>query len=220
MTIGYTPTLLFNHSPLEDLELKNLDLYPTNFSASISDGTLEWSNVNFQSEGPRGSRVWQFRGSGFSGNKSVAITYSVETTEQFQFDANATLSGILTTSKTPYAITLSESNTNFSYSRNNQLIIIIFKITVDSALEYFDYNLFKSDEGFEICVCNIFGLNCCGNGCCSKKVVCCNGGCCPKGYICSNGGCCQSGYTYSNGGCCRDGYFNCNGTCIGNGSPC
>jgi len=193
MTIGYAPTLLFNHSPLQNLELKNLDLYPTNFSATISDGTLEWSNVNFQSTGTQGSRTWQFRGSGFSGSKSATITYSVETNEKFYYDANAPISGTLTTSQSPYAIALSKSNTNFYYSRNVEYFIIFIAITLESPLGYFDYNLFQADSRCTGC---FFELSlCCDNQCCGGLTSlggykCCGSTCCKEVQTCSPGGYC------------------------------
>ena len=42
---------LFNNSPLKNLELNNLALYPQSYDVSPSCGSLQWANVNFQDSG-------------------------------------------------------------------------------------------------------------------------------------------------------------------------
>jgi hypothetical protein len=51
-------TALFNHSQLKDLTLKNLAIYPSNYTTQ--GVSLNWANVNFQPIGDTKKRVWQF----------------------------------------------------------------------------------------------------------------------------------------------------------------
>jgi hypothetical protein len=62
-----TTSVLFNHSQLRDMTLKNLSQYPYNLSTTASsDTTIYWANVNFQEFGAANERVWQFQGSGIT----------------------------------------------------------------------------------------------------------------------------------------------------------
>jgi hypothetical protein len=44
--------LLFIHSQLQDLQLKNFAIYPSDYSI-LSDTTIYWANINFQPIGDR-----------------------------------------------------------------------------------------------------------------------------------------------------------------------
>jgi hypothetical protein len=66
MTLSKSQALLFTHSQLQNLSLKNLALYPSTFSTTAPlDTTIYWANVNFQEFGDANERVWQFMGSGW-----------------------------------------------------------------------------------------------------------------------------------------------------------
>ena len=59
------PAVLYNNSQLKNLKLKNLALYPSDFTTEASqDATLNWANLNFQPIGEPNKRVWQLQGSG------------------------------------------------------------------------------------------------------------------------------------------------------------
>jgi hypothetical protein len=52
-------TALYNHSQLQDLQLKNLAIYPSNYTTQTSQSvSLNWANVNFQPIAESGKRVW------------------------------------------------------------------------------------------------------------------------------------------------------------------
>ena len=54
------PAVLYNNSQLKNLTLKNLAIYPSNFTTEASQGaTLNWANLNFQPIGEPNKRVWR-----------------------------------------------------------------------------------------------------------------------------------------------------------------
>jgi hypothetical protein len=115
-------TALWNHSQLQNLLLKNLAIYPSDFTTSISDGsTLYWSNINFMPIGDPGYRVWEFSGSGYSYSKSVEINYVIASSYSIGFEGP--VSGTITTEN---GGVLNEANSIIqNYLKNNEIIISI-----------------------------------------------------------------------------------------------
>lgn len=98
---------LFNNSQLNNLELKNLALFPSNFTVSVSSGILNWANINFQ-EFDKNERIWELSGSGFNNQNYVFITYIIET--PFIINFNTEISGYLTIGSSD--IVVGPQNTN------------------------------------------------------------------------------------------------------------
>ena len=57
-------TLPFDHSGLSHLKLDNLAIYPSEYTIMTSnDVVIDWANIDFQTIGQPGRRVWQMKGS-------------------------------------------------------------------------------------------------------------------------------------------------------------
>jgi len=139
------PALLFDNSQLKNLKLKNLAIYPSDFTTEASVGAvLSWANINFQPTGTEEKRVWQFQGAGYTDQKSVVITYTVDTPFNIGFEQPP--SGVITTSELPDALNAFQVATITTRSIENKTIATI-TITAENPLRYFGYSILKSDHG-------------------------------------------------------------------------
>ena len=136
------PAVLYNNSQLKNLKLKNLAIYPSDFTTSSSNGTLNWANVNFQPIGEPNERVWQLQGSGYTNQKSVQITYTIATPFNILFEGP--LSGTATSSSVQNALNAYEVATASSTTGDFQTVISL-TLTFDQPLLNFGYSVFIKD---------------------------------------------------------------------------
>jgi hypothetical protein len=135
-------TALWNHSQLQNLLLKNVAIYPSDFKSTISDGsTLYWSNINFMPIGDLGYRVWEFQGSGYSESSNVEISYAIASSYLIGFEGP--VSGTITTENG--GVLNGASTIIQNYQENNQIIISIL-IRSNQPLKNFGFTLFKNDN--------------------------------------------------------------------------
>jgi hypothetical protein len=138
-------TALFNHSMLKDLTLKNLAIYPSNYTTQ--GVSLNWANVNFQPIGDTGKRVWQFQGSGTTNGNDAEIIFITSTPYNISFEGP--VSGIITTSSSSEALNAYQITSIQSSTGNNQTIIKI-NIRADKPLSNFGFNIMQKDD-FVVC---------------------------------------------------------------------
>jgi hypothetical protein len=141
--------LLFNHSQLQNLTLKNLALYPSNFTTTApSDTIIYWGNVNLQESGSIGERVWQFQGSGITNQNSTTITFIIKTRYNIVFEGP--LSGWLTTSSNANPINAYDA-IEVSYASQQDETIFFINIRQDQPLQTFSYSVSQKDSGNNNC---------------------------------------------------------------------
>jgi hypothetical protein len=137
-------TALYNHSQLRDLKLKNLAIYPSNFTTQTSNGvSLNWTNVNFQPIAESGKRVWQFQGSGTTNGNDAEIVFITSTPYNISFEGP--VSGIITTSSSSEALNAYQITSIQSSTGNNQTIVKI-NIHADKPLSNFGFNIMQKDQ--------------------------------------------------------------------------
>jgi hypothetical protein len=173
--------LLYNHSQLHDLTLKNLALYPSNFSTSASsDTTIYWANVNFQEFGFANQRVWQFNVSGITNQNTTMITFIIATRYNIRFEGS--LSGWLTTSSNENAINANDDLIEISYSNEPNKTIFTIYIRQDEPLQTFSFNVFQRDN-YCAAICGetiYFSFSCpATTGCCK----CCSDESCVNSCV-------------------------------------
>jgi hypothetical protein len=134
-------TTLFNHSQLQDLKLKNLAIYPSNFTTQ--GVSLNWANVNFQPIAESGKRVWQFQGSGTTDGNNAEIIFITGTPYNIKFEGP--VSGIITSSSSSEALNAYQITSIQSSTGNNQTIIKI-SIHADKPLSNFGFNIMQKDN--------------------------------------------------------------------------
>jgi len=92
----------FDHLELKNLQLQNLALYPSHCTVAIQDGgVLDWANVDFVSIGAAGERTWQFKGSGYTDQKSVKIVFTITTIKIIGFCGSCN-SGVVASSNADF----------------------------------------------------------------------------------------------------------------------
>ena len=124
---------------LENIKLKNVSLYPSNFTTRPA--SLFWANLNFQVIDEPEKRVWQFQGSGYTDQNSVEIVYTTKTPYRIVFEGST--SGTITTDEE--VIDASQIVATSSSTGDDQTIIKIY-IKNTKPLGNFGYNIFQKDD--------------------------------------------------------------------------
>jgi len=134
-------TQLFDNSGLSDLSLKNLALFPSSYRASVSSGSLNWANLNFQEFGQINERVWELNGSGANNENYVFITYIIDTGYDIHFSGS--ISGWLTTDSLTYA--LNSTNSEITYKNEQNTTILTISLSCLNSLGNYSYHLLFKD---------------------------------------------------------------------------
>lgn len=138
------PTQIFNHSEITNLKLKNIDIFPSGFTTTTSQGVeLYWSNINFQPIGDAGKRVWQLQGSGYANQNMIEINYITLTPYTIGFEG--VVSGVITSSTFQQSLNASDYTIMNHSSENNSTIIKMVILTEAPLLE-FGYSIFINDS--------------------------------------------------------------------------
>jgi hypothetical protein len=161
-------TALYNHSQLQDLKLKNLAIYPSDFTTTASsDTTIYWANVNFQEFGVTNQRVWQFNVSGITNQDSTTISFVIATPYNIKFEKP--LSGWFTTSSNKNAIN-AYNVMKISSTSNSDYTTFNIYIKQDEPLQTFSFDIFQRDDCVEECTTSLCsGTLVCLFGCCAEK---------------------------------------------------
>jgi len=138
---------LYNHSQINTLALKNVNIYPSNYTTLASRGTtLFWGNLNFQFIVDQ-KRVWQFQGSGFTDQNQVEIIYIINSPYHIKFED--TVSGTVSSSNDQKENIANDRATLISITENDKEIVKI-SIQCDQPLYYFAYDINKKDGNSDL----------------------------------------------------------------------
>jgi len=150
MNICKNQIILFDHSQLKNLSLKNLAIYPGSFMTD-STTTLDWSNLDFEAIGVEGSRVWNLKGAGSSESNTTTITYTVAVSFGINFYTRA--SGVLTSGNQNQALNV-QDHLQYRISQEGGVIVINMTIEAPSVLEQFFYDVYIKDGTTCLGYCN------------------------------------------------------------------
>jgi len=140
------------NSILSSLALQNLDIYPSSYSISCSfSGILQWGNVNFQSFGQKGERIWNFKGSGTIDSSSssvllpLSLTYRIVSEKDIGFTGPVT--GLLESNISQESLNAtSYVKYKHSYNPTTQEVEIIFFIELNKETKKWSYDLWVKDS--------------------------------------------------------------------------
>jgi len=133
----------FDHSGLSRLKLDNLAIYPSDYTTTASNGVvIDWANIDFQTIGNPGRRVWQMQGSGYTSSAAFSITYTVATPYTIGFEGPA--SGTISTESSGVLNANTTTRLQSGSGDNSTTITINFRLKEGN--QRFGYAVLKNDS--------------------------------------------------------------------------